>query len=446
MSTPYETNVDAIRDAHFPHDGNHLKIGGARISDLAQEFGTPFYAYDKTIIQSQLTSLRAALPNFDCFYSVKANPNPSILKLLLEAGCGLEVASGGELELAVLCGCKPSRIMFAGPGKTPSELELAVATGIAEIHIESLDEIEILGAIACRKQVIVSVSIRVNPAVGAQGASQQMAGKAAAFGLDEELIEDAVRAIQHQPNLHLSGLHVFAGTQNLSAASFEALYSNILALAERVCLIAGQPLQTVDFGGGFGVPYFPGDSALNLKTLSDVIQRTMQTAKTKPHLAKTRMVVEPGRFLVAEAGIYVTRVTNIKTSRGIHFAVLDGGLSHHLPSSGQFGQVVKRNFPIEVANKIGALRTTTYELVGPLCTPLDVVGRGVRMPTLEAGDLIVILQSGAYARTTSPLGFLSHYDPMELFVEDGRAEVIRTRGTIADIVRGTELGRRLTQV
>jgi diaminopimelate decarboxylase len=336
--------------------------------------------------------------------------------------------------------------MFAGPGKTPSELELAVATGIAEIHIESLDEIEILGAIACRKQVIVSVSIRVNPAVGAQGASQQMAGKAAAFGLDEELIEDAVRAIQHQPNLHLSGLHVFAGTQNLSAASFEALYSNILALAERVCLIAGQPLQTVDFGGGFGVPYFPGDSALNLKTLSDVIQRTMQTAKTKPHLAKTRMVVEPGRFLVAEAGIYVTRVTNIKTSRGIHFAVLDGGLSHHLPSSGQFGQVVKRNFPIEVANKIGALRTTTYELVGPLCTPLDVVGRGVRMPTLEAGDLIVILQSGAYARTTSPLGFLSHYDPMELFVEDGRAEVIRTRGTIADIVRGTELGRRLTQV
>ena len=441
MTTPYEKTVAAIRDASFSHDRHQLTIGGTKIEDLARSFGTPFYAYDASIIRSRLDSLRAALPGFDCFYSVKANPNPSLLSLLLEKNCGLEVASEGELELALLCGCPPARILFAGPGKTRRELDRAVSAGIAEIHVESLGEIETLGAIARQRQQTAHVSIRINPTVGAQGASQQMGGKAAAFGLDEEMLERAVHAVRAQPQLRLSGLHVFAGTQNLNAASFEGLYTHILALAEKIHTLTGQPLQTIDFGGGFGVPYFPGDSPLDLDLLHRVMERVLPPLRAKPFLAQTRLVVEPGRFLVAEAGLYVARVTDLKTSRGVNFAILDGGLSHHLPASGQFGQVVKRNFPIDVANKIGAPRTTVYELAGPLCTPLDVVGRAVTLPQLEVGDLIVILQSGAYARTTSPLGFLSHYDPMEILTDQGAVRVIRDRGTIADIVRGTELGR-----
>jgi diaminopimelate decarboxylase len=441
--TPYEKTVEAIRDANFTREGSQLVLGGVRIADLARDHGTPFYAYDAGIIRARLETLRAALPGFECFYSVKANPNPSLLSLLLQLGCGLEIASRGELELALLCGCPPARLMFAGPGKTRSELELAVVTGLAEIHVESLGEIATLGAIARERGIRTPVSLRVNPAVAAQGASQQMGGKAAAFGLDEELLDEAVQAIRAQPFLRMSGVHVYAGTQNLHAASFEGLYTHILGLAERIRAIAGEPLHTIDFGGGFGVPYFPGESALDLAALRGVMARVLERVRAHPHLARTRLVVEPGRFLVAEAGIYVARVTDLKVSRGTTFAILDGGMSHHLPASGQFGQVVKRNFPIAVANKTGAPGTTTYELAGPLCTPLDIVGRAVTLPDLEVGDLIVILQSGAYSRTTSPLGFLSHYDPPELLVDGGRVRVIRVRGTLVDIVRGTEFAGRL---
>ena len=437
MDDPYTKFVDGILGTNCTLSGSMLHVGQVAIDELAHKFGTPFYVYNASLIRNKVQDLSRALPGIECYYSVKANPNPSIIKLLLESGCGMEIASEGEMELVLASGCPPERVVFAGPGKTDRELGKAVELGIGEVHIESLHEAARLSTEAIRRGRKVDVSVRINPASLTQGAAQQMGGRPTAFGIDEEDLDVAVRAIEALEGLHLSGLHVFTGTQNLNAAAFEDLYTRIVEMARRIVLLLGRPLTTVDFGGGFGVPYFPGENALDLNVLREAVSRVMEPLREDPCFNGTRFMVEPGRFLTAESGIYVARVTTLKQSRGTRFAVLDGGLNHHLPASGQFGQVVKRNFPITIARQLPDRVLEKYELVGPLCTPLDVVGRGILLPTLEVGDLVLILQSGAYARTTSPLGFLSHYEPKELMIDDCRAEVIRGGGSFQQLVRGT---------
>jgi diaminopimelate decarboxylase len=428
----------AIEGALFTRRDGRLLIGGLAVDELADRFGTPLYLYDAALIRRRLGELRAALPWCDVFYSLKCNPNPSVVQLLLSAGCGLEIASAGELELALASGAPARRVLFAGPGKTEAELELAVARGLLEIHVESRGEIERLGRIAARQGRPTRVALRINPAAAvAGGSAQQMGGGATAFGIDEAELEAAVADVQRHPSLQLHGLHVFSGTQSLQASGFGLTYALILDIARRIVARCGHPLATIDFGGGFGVPYFPGDEPLDLLALHQAVSPVLQPLGTDPCFRGTRLVIEPGRFLTAEAGLFVASVTDTKRCRGLNFAVLDGGLAQHLPASGQLGQIIKRNFPIVVSDQNRPRPEIVQELAGPLCTPLDIIGRAVRLPELRPGDRIAVLQSGSYARTCSPMSFLGHPEPPEVMVEAGEAQLIRARSTSRDLFART---------
>ncbi|HKQ60687.1 MAG TPA: diaminopimelate decarboxylase [Candidatus Polarisedimenticolaceae bacterium] len=425
---------------HFDHRAGELLVGGVSVGEIARQHGTPLFVYDRGVMDGKLARLRAALPaGFSVYYSIKANPCAAILRGFLAQGCGLEVASSGELVQALAAGCAPGKIVFAGPGKTTAELEHAVERQIGEIHVESLDEIAQLAAIAARRGTRARIGLRINPGEEAQGGAMRMGGKPAPFGIDEEALDPALDAALAAPALEFRGIHLFTGTQILDAAVLVRQYAAGLAIARRATQRAGSALATVDFGGGLGVPYYAGERELDLERLRTELAELFAREARGAEFAGTSFLVEPGRFLVAESGIYLTRVTTVKRSRGKRFVVVDGGMHHHLAASGNLGQVIKRNFPLAVLGRLGAAPSGPADVVGPLCTPLDVLGRDVELPEVVPGDLIGVFQSGAYARAASPLGFLSHPTPPEVLVEGGRATLVRRRGDLAALLADQEV-------
>jgi len=413
---------------HTP-DGE-LLVGEIPISTIAAHHGTPLFIYDPAILERKYTELRQALPRrFDISYSVKANPNPAFLKFFLEKGIGLEIASAGEFQLALSAGCSPKKILFAGPGKTEAELELVITRGIGEIHAESQLEIERISRISNKHGVRTSVAIRVNPNEEGQGGAMRMGGKSAPFGVDEEQLPPLMDRITSDPNLEFTGIHLFSGTQILDHNLLIAQYEQGLEIFRRAARHVKAALHTLDFGGGLGIPYFSGDTALDMGQFREDLRKLMAGIEQEVCFARARFMVEPGRFLVGEAGLYVTRISDIKISREKKYLILDGGMNHHLAASGNLGQVIKRNFPMAVLNKLNISDIETVDVVGPLCTPLDSLGRSVQLPPANVGDLIGVFQSGAYARNASPLGFLSHPAPPEVWMEDGSDILIRPRGT-----------------
>jgi diaminopimelate decarboxylase len=420
------------------NDVGELLVGGLTVSSLAARYGTPIFLYDQSVLERKYAALRNALPpRFSISYSVKANPNPAFLKFFLSKGCGLEVASAGEFYQAQSAGCFPEDILFAGPGKTESELELAVAQGIGEIHVESELEVERIRAISRRLGVCTRVAIRVNPDEG-QGGAMCMGGKSAPFGVDEEQLDPLLERIASDSHLDFRGIHLFVGTQILDHTLLLMHYRKGLDIAGRAAALTNQPVYTLDFGGGLGIPYFPGDLELDLKQLSEGLYELIRGIEAEECFAQTRFVIEPGRFLVGEAGVYVARVNDIKTSRGKKYLILDGGMNHHLAASGNLGQVIKRNSALAILNRLNATSREMVDVVGPLCTPLDTLGRSVELPHAEVGDLVGIFQSGAYARTASPLGFLSHPAPPEVWIESGADFLIRRRGELSDSLRDVQ--------
>jgi len=410
-----------------------LLVGGVPVSTIVQGHGTPVFIYDRAILERKYAELRDALPDrFAISYSVKANPHPAFLQFFLEKGAGLEIASAGEFRLALSAGCPPEKILFAGPGKTEAELELVIRQGIGEIHAESELEVDRISAISNKLGVRTRVAIRVNPNEAGQGGAMRMGGKSAPFGVDEEQLPPLLRRVANDPNLDLCGIHLFAGTQILDHRLLIAQYEQGMEIFRSAAREVKAPLRTLDFGGGLGIPYFPGDAALDTSRLREDLRRLMAGIEKEACFAQAKFMVEPGRFLVGEAGLYVARINDIKVSRGKKFLILDGGMNHHLAASGNLGQVIKRNFPMAILNKLLLPATETVDIVGPLCTPLDTLGRAVQLPPANVGDLVGIFQSGAYARTASPLGFLSHPAPPEVWVEGGRDSVIRARGTPED--------------
>src|SRR5208282_3046595 len=343
-------------------------------------------------------------PRFAISYSVKANPNPAFLRFFLENGCGLEVASAGEFHLAQSSGCLPERIIFAGPGKTEQELEFVVAQGIGEIHAESQLEIERINAIGKKFGVSTRVAIRVNPEEDGQGGAMRMGGKSAPFGVDEEQLAPLLHRMTDFPHVEFCGIHLFVGTQILDHKALLSQYKKGLEIFRSAADQMNSPLRTLDFGGGLGIPYFSGEPELDLDQVREGMQELMTSIESEDCFAQTKFMIEPGRFLVGEAGIYIARVNDIKISRGKKYLILDGGMNHHLAASGNLGQVIKRNFPMAILSKFDVPVPEPVDVVGPLCTPLDTLGRSVRLPAAEVGDLIGIFQSGAYARTASPLG------------------------------------------
>jgi len=425
--------VTALLERYFSSVDGELYVGGMPVTAIAARHGTPVFVYDRYSLDRKWTLLRSTLPpEIAIYYSMKANPNLTFLQYFLNKGCGLEIASAGEFHQALRAGCPPEKIIFSGPGKTEAELELVLTQGIGEINVESLVEAQRIGAISRRLGLRVPVALRVNPNGEAQAGAMRMGGKPAPFGIDEENLDSVLDRLLSDSSIELCGLHLCVGTQILDHTILVSQYRRGIKIARQIATRLQRPLKTLNFGGGLGIPYFSNEQDLNMDKLREDLIGLRVQLNEEPMFAGTRFIVEPGRFLVGEAGIYVVRINDIKVSRGKKFLIVDGGMNHHLAASGNLGQTIKRNFPLAVLNKLDCSLEETVDVVGPLCTPLDVLARSVPFPKGEVGDLIGIFQSGAYSRSASPLGFLSHLAPPEVWVEEGRDYLIRRRGTYED--------------
>jgi diaminopimelate decarboxylase len=428
--------VARLIERYFPSSTRELSIGCLKVSELAEHYGTPLYIYDAAAIDTKWDLLRQTLPpRFAISYSVKANPNQTILKHFLGKGAGLEVASAGEFCQALQAGCTPEKVIFAGPSKTEHELELVLKKGVGEIHLESMREAERVSAIAQRLNVRAPVALRVNPGGDAEGGAMRMGGRSTPFGIDEDILDEVLDRLLRMEALAFNGVHIFSGTQILDFTVLLSQYRKGIEIARRVAAHMSTPLRTLDFGGGLGIPYFPHEQELDMSQLKIEADALVEAIKDDRSLENTQFMVEPGRYLVGEAGIYVCRVNDIKISRDKKFLILDGGMHQHLAASGNLGQTIKRNYPIAILNKLDQPTQESVDVTGPLCTPLDVLGRGVELPTAEIGDLIGVFQSGAYARSASPLGFLSHPSPPEVWVDQRHHRLIRRRGKVGDYLR-----------
>ncbi|CAG0939158.1 diaminopimelate decarboxylase [Gammaproteobacteria bacterium] len=390
-----------------------LLIGGETVGAILARVGrTPFYAYDRQAITTRVAQLRAALPaDMHLHYAIKANPMPELVAHMAGLVDGFDVASAGELRVALAAGMAPERISFAGPGKAAAELEAAVAAGIT-VHVESEREIAILHQIGGRG-TRPRLAIRVNPAFQLKTAGMKMGGGASQFGIDAERVPAILRSLDIG-RVEFRGFHIFAGSQNLSAAAISEAQLQAVALAEELAADAPAPVAELNIGGGLGIPYFPGEQPVDLAAIGSSLAQLVVRARGS--LPGTRLIMELGRYLVGEAGYYVCRVVDRKESRGRIFLVTDGGLHHHLSASGNFGQVIRKNYPVVIASRMGQPAGETASVVGPLCTPLDLLADGMRFPPAGPGDLVAVLQSGAYGFTASPLGFLSHPEPLEILV------------------------------
>lgn len=404
---------------HAPHPwfevrNDELLIAGESLSAIARRAGrTPFYAYDHTVIDKKLALLRQALPQgMQLRYAIKANPMPALVEYVRARTDGLDVASAGELNVALAAGAAPRSISFAGPGKSRDELVAAVAADVL-INVESERELRVLSEIAQQSGRTPRIAIRVNPDFELKTSGMKMSGGPKPFGIDAERVPDVLRSLSGIP-LHFTGLHIFSGSQNLQASALIDAQRAALQLAIDLAAHAPSPLLELNLGGGFGIPYFPGEQALDLSALATHLSELSQHAQQK--LPNTRLGLELGRYIVGECGVYVSKVIDRKLSRGQVFLITDGGLHHHLAASGNFGQVIRKNYPVIVGNRITGTQREVVTVTGPLCTPLDVLADRMEMARAEEGDLIAVLQSGAYGLSASPLGFLSHPAPRELFV------------------------------
>ena len=406
MSTGYEER--------FPIVDDELQIGGMPLTALVARVGrTPFYAYDRRLLDARVQALRAALPrDVSLHYAMKANPMPALVGFMAERVDGIDVASGGELCVALDAGMDPAHISFAGPGKTQAELEQAVAAGVL-LNVESFREIHALRAIAERVGRPARVAVRVNPDFELKSSGMKMGGGAKPFGIDAEQASQALAEIG-VAGLAFEGFHIYWGSQNLRAEAICEAQDKSLALAQRLADAAPGPVRVLNLGGGFGIPYFKGEQALDLAAVGRHLHGVAERARAS--FPQAELVVELGGYLVGEAGIYVCRVLDRKVSRGQVFLVTDGGLHHHLAASGNFGQVLRKNYPLAVGNRVRGSSRETVSVVGPLCTPLDLLGDRVELARAHEGDWIVVFQSGAYGFTASPHRFLGHPAPVEVLV------------------------------
>lgn len=390
----------------FPVVDDCLQVGGISLRQLAARVGqTPFYAYDRRLIDERVAWLRRVLPpTLKLHYAIKANPMPALVQHLAWQVDGLDVASLGEMQVALDTGMNPAHISFAGPGKRPSELAAAIAAGIT-IHLESARELETVARLGLEQGQQPRIAVRVNPDFELKTSGMKMGGGSKPFGIDAEQVPALLRRIG-ELSLDFQGFHLFTGSQNLRADALIEAHNRIFELALRLANDAPGRMWLLNIGGGFGIPYFPGDQPLDVRPIAANLQRWLPLIADR--LPEAEVVLELGRYLVGEAGIYVAEVVDRKVSRGHTFLITNGGLHQHLAASGNFGQVIRKNYPVVVGNRVAGAEQEMVTVVGPLCTPLDILAERMALTKAEIGDLIVVFQSGAYGLTASPTAFLSH--------------------------------------
>ncbi|SDU84253.1 diaminopimelate decarboxylase [Microlunatus sagamiharensis] len=401
--------------ASFGTVKGELAVGGVPVSLLAARVGsTPFFAYDRRLLTERVSLLRSVLPDgLDLTYAMKANPMPAVVQHLAGLVDSIDVASAGEMAVALDTGIDPGRVSFAGPGKTAAELRRAVAAGIV-VELESVTETRRLLAAGNELGVRPRVALRVNPDFAVKGSGMRMGGGPQQFGTDVEQVPDLVAELVGA-DVDLLGFHVFAGSQNLRADTIAEAQRRTVDLVVGLADLLPTPVRYLNLGGGFGIPYFPADAPLDLGLVAGNLAALLD-GPIATHLPEARTVVELGRYIVGECGVYVTEVVDRKVSRGKTYLVVDGGMHHQLAASGNLGQVIRRNYPLVVGSRAEQEATETATVVGCLCTPLDLLGSDVELPRTEVGDLVVLFQAGAYGLTASPTQFLGHPAPAEVLV------------------------------
>ena len=393
----------------FAGDGP-LVIGGRTAEDWAAQGDTPVFVYDLNVVAARHAALRTYLPEaLDIHYAIKANPLPKLVAAVAPLFDGLDVASAGELAVALKS--KPaSAISFAGPGKRDAELEAAIVAG-ATINLESSGECDRALVIGERLGITPRLAVRVNPDFELRGSGMKMGGRASPFGIDVTEAAGVVARLR-AGGADWRGFHIFAGSQSLDTAAIIETQAATIKLAATLAEEIGATPPLVNLGGGFGIPYFAGDTPVDLALIGAALGQEID--KRPDILRDSKFAIELGRFIVGECGVYLTRVIERKESRGETFLVVDGGLHHQLAASGNFGTVVKRNYPVAVATVEAGAVTETVSVVGCLCTPLDRLADRVTLPVAHPGDLIAIFMAGAYGASASPSRFLGHPEPAEL--------------------------------
>ncbi len=386
-----------------------LTIGGHDVDALIAAAGdTPLFVYDLAMIAARIARLRAAMPaGLAIHYAIKANPFAPLLAAMSGIVDGFDVASEGELATAMRAGMAASKISFAGPGKRARELETAIRAG-ATINLESEREADRALSAAEALGLTPRLAVRVNPDFDLKGSGMRMGGGAKPFGIDQARVVPLVRRLAAS-GADYRGLHIFAGSQSLDAGAIVETQANTVALARRIDEESGTQAPLVNLGGGFGVPYFAGDVALDVEAIGAALAEQIGSETS-------RYAIELGRWIVAEAGVYLTRIVDRKLSHGKTFLITDGGLHHQLAASGNFGTVVRRNYPVAVATRFGAPTEEEVSVVGCLCTPLDRLADDVTLPVAEVGDVIAVFLAGAYGATASPAAFLGHAAALEIAV------------------------------
>jgi diaminopimelate decarboxylase len=397
--------------------GGEVAVSGMTLSRLAERIGsTPFYAYERSSLRKRVAELRAVLPSqIELHYAMKANPMPAVVQLMRSLVDGIDVASAGELKVALDAGADPQHVSFAGPGKRDAELRQAVAAGVL-INIESMRELGPLAGASASLGLPARVAVRVNPDFELKGSGMKMGGGPKQFGVDAAQVPALLHRIAAE-GLAFEGFHLFAGSQNLRAESICEAQRQAYDLALRLAQDAPAPVRFLNLGGGFGIPYFPGERPLDLAPIGANLGALVERGSRE--LPSATLLIELGRYLVGEAGIYVARIIDRKVSCGHVFLVTDGGLHHHLAASGNFGQVIRKNYPVTTSPArpgAGDRPLEIVSVVGPLCTPLDLLADRMELPRAEIGDFVVVFQSGAYGASASPQAFLGHPPCHEVLV------------------------------
>ncbi len=403
---------------HFPVIDDVLQVGGIPLTRLAERVGrTPFFAVDRAVCSAQVAGLRAILPpQVALHYSIKANPMPALVQHMAGLVDGLDVASSGELKTALDTGKEPAHISFAGPAKTQAELRQAIAAGVC-LNIESEHELAAAARVGDELGLTPRIALRINPAFELKSSGMKMGGGAKPFGIDEELVPALLRQVAGL-GLDFQGFHIFSGSQSLRLDAIIEAQSRSIELAMRLAGDSPLALRQLNIGGGLGIPYFPGEARLDPAPMGEHLAAWLP--RLAAALPQARLALELGRYLVGEAGVYVARVIDRKVSRGEVFLVLDGGMHHHLAASGNLGQVIRKNYPVAVGNRINAggdaPDSGPASATGPLCTPLDILADRMPLAHARIGDLVVVFQSGAYGASASPAMFLGHPPALEVLV------------------------------
>jgi diaminopimelate decarboxylase len=399
--------------AGFEAEDSMLLIGGRRADSLVEEArDTPLFVYDLARVTAQVSRFRSACPGVSLHYAIKANTYASVLKHVGKLVDGLDVASAGEMAAALESGTDAREISFAGPGKRDDELAAAIEAGVT-LNLESEGEAERALAIGRARGRIPRLAVRVNPDFEIKGSGMRMGGGAKPFGVDSARVPALVRRLI-EGGAEWRGFHIFAGSQALAAdALIEAQRATVALAAELATEIGASP-PLVNLGGGFGIPYFATETSLDVEAVGSALAETL--AKRPAILAESGFAIELGRWLVGECGVYLTRIVDRKQSHGKTFLVTDGGMHHQLAASGNFGQVVRRNYPVAIANRFGAPDAEEASIVGCLCTPLDRLADDVMIPVAEVGDLVAVFLAGAYGLSASPAAFLGHPPAREIAV------------------------------